>query len=65
MIRVFLQDIIKDLRFEDLPSNWNPFVLDYFSKSKTLWYFQQKAVLNALKVLWKYYAKFRHTIHIS
>ncbi len=25
MSRVFLQDIIEDLKFEDLPANWNSF----------------------------------------
>jgi len=32
MTRIFLQDIIEDLRFEDLPANWNSFGLKSFSK---------------------------------
>jgi len=58
MTRVFLQDIIEDLRFEDLPPNWNSFDLENFSKSKELWGYQQEAVKNAIKVLWKYYEDF-------
>lgn len=52
---VFLQRIIEDLRFEDLPPNWNSFDFKTFSKNKTLWDFQQEAVENALKLLWRYY----------
>ncbi len=51
MVRIFLQDIIEDLRFEDLPSNWNSFDLESFSKNKKLWDYQQSAVKNAIKVL--------------
>jgi len=58
MTRVFLQDIIEDLRFEDLPANWNSFDLEAFSKSKRLWDYQQEAVKNAIKILWKYFEDF-------
>jgi len=58
MIRVFLQDIIEDLRFDDLPSNWNSFDLESFSKNKILWDYQQEAVKNAVKVLWRYFEDF-------
>lgn len=58
MTRVFLQDIIEDLRFEDLPAAWNSFDFESFSKSKTLWDYQQNAVENAVKVLWKYFEDF-------
>jgi len=58
MARVFLQDIIEDLRFEDLPANWNSFDLEAFSKSKRLWDYQQEAVKNAIKILWKYFEDF-------
>jgi len=58
MTRVFLQDIIEDLRFEDLPANWNSFDLEAFSKSKRLWNYQQEAVKNAIKILWKYFEDF-------
>ena len=58
MTRIFLQDIIEDLRFEDLSPNWNSFDLESFSKSKKLWDYQQEAVENAIKVLWRYYENF-------
>jgi len=55
MPRVLLQGIIEDLRFEDLPANWNSFDLESFSKSKKLWDYKQKALKNSIKVLWKYF----------
>ncbi|MDI6839868.1 MAG: DEAD/DEAH box helicase family protein [bacterium] len=58
MVRIFLQDIIEDLRFEDLPANWNSFDLESFSKNKKLWDYQQEAVKNAVKVIWKYFEDF-------
>lgn len=57
-MNVFLQDIINDFRFEDLPANWNSFDLESFSKKKKLWDYQQEALENAIKVLWKYYEDF-------
>lgn len=59
MARVLLEDIIEDIRFEDLPPNWSSFDLKSFSKKKSLWDYQVKAVENALKLLWKYYEDFR------
>lgn len=58
MTRVFLQDMVDDLRFEDLPANWGSFDLEGFSKNKKLWDYQQKAARNAVKVLWKYFEDF-------
>ena len=58
MTRTFLQDIIKNLRFEDLPANWNSFDLESFSKSKKLWDYQRDALKNAIKVLKKYFEDF-------
>ena len=58
MPRVFLQDIIEDLKFEDLPTNQDSFDLESFSKSKRFWDCQQSAVKNAIKVLWKYFEDF-------
>lgn len=58
-MRLFLQDIIEESkRFEDLPANWNSFDLESFSKNKGLWDYQQEAVKNAIKVLWKYFEDF-------
>ena len=58
MQRVFLQNIIEDLRFEDLPASWNSFDLESFSKSKKLWDYQIDALKNAIKVLKKYFEDF-------
>lgn len=58
MNRTFLRDIIEDISISTLPYNWNYFNLENFSKDKRLWDFQQKAVENAIKVLWKYYEDF-------
>ncbi len=55
MTTIFLQDIIEDSRFEDLPPSWNSFDLETFSKSKRLWDYQQKAVENGIKVLCRYF----------
>jgi len=57
MARIFLQDMIEDFRFEDLPPTWNSFDLESFSK-KRLWDYQQSAVKNAIKALWKYFEDF-------
>jgi len=58
MPRIFLQEIIEDLRFEDLPPNWISHDLEGFSKTKKLWDYQESAVKNAVKVLWKYFEDF-------
>lgn len=50
--------MVDDLRFEELPPTWNTFDLENFSNSKKLWDYQQKALENALKTLWKYYENF-------
>ena len=59
MTRIFLQNIADDLKFEDLPPEWNSFDLESFSKTKKLWDYQQEAVKSAIKVLWKYYEDFQ------
>ncbi|HAJ33195.1 MAG TPA: restriction endonuclease subunit R [Candidatus Atribacteria bacterium] len=59
MARIFLQNIIEESkRFGDLPANWNSFGLEKFSKTKKLWDYQQKAVKNAITILWKYFEDF-------
>ena len=58
MARVFLQRMVDDIPFDDLPVSWQAFDLAKFSRSKRLWDYQQRAVENAVKVLWKYYEHF-------
>lgn len=40
-----------------LPTNWADFDLATFSRGRTLWEFQQKALQNGLIALWKYYGE--------
>jgi len=58
MSRIYLQEMIDDIRFDGLPVNWNAFDIGAFSRTKTLWDYQRKAVENAIKALWKYYEDF-------
>lgn len=51
-----LETLLNDLPFESLPPEWSEFNLGRFSRSKSLWDYQQRALANALKALWKYYA---------
>lgn len=53
--RVLLQEMLEYIRGENLPANWCAFDLEKFSREKTLWEYQQNAVANAVKVLWRYY----------
>ena len=55
MSKLILQNIADGISFDNLPAVWQNFDLKSFSKEKTLYDFQQKALENALKVLWKYY----------
>ncbi len=58
MSKILLQSMIENLKFEDLPSNWTFFDLESFSKKKKLWDYQQEAIKNAIKVLYKYFEYF-------
>jgi len=50
--------MVEDIPFNGLPVNWNEFDIGTFSRSKTLWDYQRKAVENAIKALWKFYEDF-------
>lgn len=50
-----LNTLLDGIEFDGLPPAWNTFDLTRFSKSKSLWDYQQDALKNALKALWKYY----------
>jgi len=58
MPRTLLSDMIKHIEFENLPSSWTSPNLENFSNNKKLWDYQQSALKNAIKVLWKYYEDF-------
>jgi len=54
MNKLYLQNIVDDISFENLPAKWRRFDLARFSKDKTLFDFQRDALQNALKELWIY-----------
>lgn len=58
MARVFLQKMVEAIPDDRLPTNWVDFDLVSFSADKTLWDYQQRALRNALRLLWKYYEDF-------
>lgn len=51
-----LENLLDDLDFGALPPEWSTFDLESFSRSKALWDYQQTALRNALKTLWRFYA---------
>jgi len=55
MADLYLQNIVNDICLEDLPEQWQGFDFSRFSKDKTLFDFQQKALENALRGLWLFY----------
>lgn len=57
MTRTLLQRMVENLGAGALPTNWADFDLATFSRSRTLWEFQQKALQNGLIALWKYYGE--------
>ena len=55
MAQILLQPLAESIQLESLPLSWQDHDISFFSKGMTLWDYQQQAVQNALKVLWKYY----------
>lgn len=55
MISLILQSIVDDIPFDSLPIAWQDHDFGAFSRSKTLYDFQQKALQNTIKALWEYY----------
>ena len=49
-----LENLLNDIPWESLPPAWTTFGFSDFSRSKSLWDYQQEALQNALKALWKY-----------
>lgn len=52
MSKLYLQNIVEDIPFDDLPAKWQDFDFGRFSSDKTLFNFQQNGLKNALKALW-------------
>ncbi len=55
MLKLYLQNIVDNISFENLPAKWQGFDFSRFSKDKTLFDFQQNALRNALKALHLYF----------
>lgn len=55
MSKLYLQNIVDDISFENLPAKWQGFDFARFSKVKTLFDFQKQGLQNALKGLWLYF----------
>jgi hypothetical protein len=55
MARVYLQHMVEDIPDSSLPQAWVDHDLAFFSSAKRLYDYQQQALRNALKALWKYY----------
>lgn len=55
MSKLYLQNIVEDIPFENLPAKWQGFDFVRFSKDKTLFDFQKQSLQNALKGLWLYF----------
>ncbi len=51
-----LQTLLNDFAFESLPPAWTTMDLARFSRAKNLWDYQQIALQNAVKALYKFYA---------
>ena len=57
MVRPFLHDMAEGIRLEDQPASWSTFDLETFSAGKRLWDCRQKAVENAVKILYRFYER--------
>ncbi|MDI3479176.1 MAG: hypothetical protein PWP68_188 [Rikenellaceae bacterium] len=54
-MKLYLQDIVEDISFENLPIKWQFFDFARFSNDKPLFDFKQNALKNALLGLWLYF----------
>ncbi|HOK35040.1 MAG TPA: DEAD/DEAH box helicase family protein, partial [Candidatus Paceibacterota bacterium] len=55
MSKLYLQNIIDNISFENLPAKWQGFDFARFSKDKALFDFQKQGLQNALKALHLYF----------
>ena len=55
MSKLYLQNIVDNISFENLPVMWQGFDLTQFSKENILFDFQKQGLQNALKGLWLYF----------
>ncbi|MEK7103905.1 MAG: DEAD/DEAH box helicase family protein, partial [Patescibacteria group bacterium] len=55
MAKSYLQSIVKDISYDNLPAKWQVFDFGRFSKDKTLFDFQKEGLKNAIKGLHLYF----------
>jgi len=54
-MKTYLQSIVDDFSFDNLPAKWQDFDFGRFSSDKTLFDFQKQGLQNALKALFRFY----------
>ena len=54
-MRIYLQSMVEGIPDSMLPQAWVDHDFEFFSHAKRLYGYQQQALRNALKALWKYY----------
>jgi len=57
-MRIYLQSMVEGIPDSMLPQAWVDHDFGFFSHTKRLYDYQQQALRNALKALWKYYEHF-------
>ncbi|MHA1895588.1 MAG: DEAD/DEAH box helicase family protein [Candidatus Helarchaeota archaeon] len=55
MTDIFLESMAGSIKYATLPPSWNTFNLQRFSDKKSLWDYQQDAVKNSIKALFKFH----------
>ncbi|MCW1311615.1 MAG: DEAD/DEAH box helicase family protein [Candidatus Parvarchaeota archaeon] len=58
-MKLYLETIVESIQLENLPQEWINFDFVKFSNKKTLFDYQQRALKNSLKTLYKYYIDFK------
>jgi len=61
-MNLFLQNIAESFNQNNLPADWLGVDFKEFSKQKSLFDYQQKALENALKALYLYYEQYKETL---
>ena len=58
-MNLYLQKIVESFSLNNLPADWLGVEFDKFSEGKTLFEYQQKALINALKALYLYFEEYK------
>jgi len=61
-MNLYLQTIVENFNQNNLPADWLGVDFKEFSKEKSLFDYQQKALENALKALYLYYEQYQETL---